>query len=340
MTRRPTRSLLVLGLVALALPGLALAARAYVSNEDDGTVSVIDTEQLRSVATVSVGKRPRGMVLSGDGARLYIAVTGTPKCPPPLTDAQCAKLRRERHADGVAVLDTAALKLVRTLPSGSDPERVELARDGRTLFVTNKDAARVSVLDLRRGRVTGSFPVGREPEGVRLAPNGAWLLVTSETDNTVTIADAARHQVLHTVLVGTRPRDLAFAPDGSAAFVSGEGDATVYRLALPSGAPAARFLQLPQELKPMGVVFDVPRGRLYVTTGHGGTVAVVSSAGELQQQVQVGGRPWGIALTADGRQLVTANGPLGNATVLDAATLKVLGKVETGHGAWGVVCAR
>src|SRR5579871_1108703 len=91
MTRRPARSLPVL-LAALALPGLALAARAYVSNEDDGTVSVIDTEQLRSIATVSVGKRPRGMVLSADGARLYIALTGTPKCPPPLTDQQCAKL--------------------------------------------------------------------------------------------------------------------------------------------------------------------------------------------------------------------------------------------------------
>ncbi|MBV8782727.1 MAG: hypothetical protein JOZ67_00915 [Gammaproteobacteria bacterium] len=335
--RRPP--LLVLGLAALALPGLALAARAYVSNEDDGTVSVIDTEALRSLATVSVGKRARGMALSADGARLYVAVTGVPKCPPPLTDEQCAKLKRDRHADGVAVVDTATLKLLRTLPAGSDPERVELARDGRSLFVTDEDAAHVSVVDVARARVVAGFAVGREPEGVRLSPNGAWVLVTSEADNTVTIADAATHRVLHTVLVGTRPRDLAFAPDSSAAFVSGEGDATVYRVALPNGAPAARLLQLPRELKPMGVVFDVPRSRLYVTTGRGATVAVVSPAGDLQQQVPVGGRPWGIAL-CEGKQLVTANGPVGNATVLDAATLKILGKVETGHGAWGVVCAR
>ncbi|MBV9696780.1 MAG: hypothetical protein JO005_07630, partial [Gammaproteobacteria bacterium] len=224
--RRPP--LLVLGLAALALPGLALAARAYVSNEDDGTVNVIDTEALRSLATVSVGKRARGMALSADGARLYVAVTGVPKCPPPLTDEQCAKLKRDRHADGVAVVDTATLKLLRTLPAGSDPERVELARDGRSLFVTDEDAAHVSVVDVARARVVAGFAVGREPEGVRLSPNGAWLLVTSEADNTVTIADAATHRVLHTVLVGTRPRDLAFAPDSSAAFVSGEGDATVY----------------------------------------------------------------------------------------------------------------
>ena len=326
------------GLAALLLPALALAARGYVSNEDDGTVSVVDTEQLQVLATVPVGKRPRGMVLSADGARLYVAVTGVPKCPPPLTDEQCAKLHRDRHADGVAVLDTRTMRLMRTLAAGSDPERVELSRDGRALFATNEDAARVSVVDLARERVAATFPVGREPEGVRLAPNGQWLLVTSEADNTVTIADAQGRHVLHTVLVGTRPRDLAFAPDSSSAFVSGEGDATVYKVALPNGAPATRLLQLPRELKPMGVVFDAPRGRLYVTTGHGASVAVVSPAGNLERQVAVGGRPWGLALTPDGRRLLTANGPVANVTVIDAATLAVLGRITVGHGAWGVVC--
>ena len=85
-------------LAALAL-GLtwtqAHAARAYVSNEDDGTVSVVDTQRLESVATIAVGKRPRGMVLSRDGKQLFVVVSGLPKCPPPLTDEQCAKLPRE-----------------------------------------------------------------------------------------------------------------------------------------------------------------------------------------------------------------------------------------------------
>ena len=67
----------------------AHAARAYVSNEDDGTVSVVDTQRLESVATIAVGKRPRGMVLSRDGKQLYVVVSGLSKCPPPLTDEQC-----------------------------------------------------------------------------------------------------------------------------------------------------------------------------------------------------------------------------------------------------------
>src|SRR5205814_3281311 len=69
-----------LALVVFLLPVGARATRAYVSNEDDGTVTVIDTQRLAALATVTVGKRPRGLVLSPDGASLYVALTGLPKC--------------------------------------------------------------------------------------------------------------------------------------------------------------------------------------------------------------------------------------------------------------------
>jgi YVTN family beta-propeller protein len=328
-------------LAALAL-GLtwtqAHAARAYVSNEDDGTVSVVDTQRLESVATVAVGKRPRGMALSRDGKQLFVVVSGLPKCPPPLTDAQCAKLPREPKADGIVIVDTVGLRAARIIKGVTDPERIELSRDEHTLFVTDEDASRVSVIDLARGKSIASIPVGHEPEGVRLSPNGQWLLVTSESDNNVAIIDPATHKVLHTVLVGTRPRDIAFSADSATAYVTGEADASIYRLALPSGAPATQITQLRKDARPMGIVMDGPRERLYVSTGRGGTVVALSAAdGKLIREVAVGARPWGLALTPDGRRLVSANGSSGDVTVLDTDTLAILGKVSVGRGPWGVV---
>jgi YVTN family beta-propeller protein len=316
----------------------AQAARAYVSNEDDGSVTVVDTQRLESVATVAVGKRPRGMVLSRDGKQLFVVLSGLPKCPPPLTDEQCAKLPRDRQADGIAIVDTAGLRVARLLKGVTDPERIELSRDERTLFVTDEDSARVSVIDIARGKAIASIPVGHEPEGVRLSPNGQWLLVTSETDNNVAIIDPAAHKVLHTVLVGNRPRDIAFSADSAVAYVTGEADGSVYRIALPDGAPATQMVQLRKEARPMGIVMDGPRERLYVSTGRGGTVAAVTAAdGKLVREVGVGARPWGLALTPDGRRLVSANGSSGDVTVLDTDTLAVLGKVGVGRGPWGVV---
>jgi YVTN family beta-propeller protein len=333
------RLLPALGLCSawLGLAQPADAGRAYVSNEDDGTVTVLDTQRLALIATVPVGKRPRGLALSRDGSRLYVAVSGLPKCPPPMRDEDCAKLPRDPQADGIAVIDTAALRPLPVIRGVSDPERVALSHDGRTLFVTDEDAARLSVLDALHGTPVAGIAIGREPEGVRVSPDGRWVLTTSEEENSVAIIDARRHTLVRTVAVGKRPRDLAFTPDSRTAYVSGEGDASVFRVALPDGEPAVRLLQLRKEARPMGVALDAQRGRLYVSTGHAGTVAVISvSDGTLIGEVAVGGRPWGIALTDHGERLVTANGPAGDVAVVDTQALAVLGKVTAGHGPWGV----
>jgi YVTN family beta-propeller protein len=53
--------------------------------------------------------------------------------------------------------------------------------------------------------------------------------------------------------------------------------------------------------------------------------------------VDVGVRPWGIALTSDGRKLYSANGPSNDVTVVDVETMKVLKKIPAGELPWGVV---
>src|SRR5215471_15692821 len=144
----------------LAPASAAHAARAYVSNEDDGTVTVVDTQRLAALATLTVGKRPRGLALSRDGKRLYVALSGLPKCPPPLRDEDCARLPRDAQADGIAVIDTATLQPLARLREVSDPERVDLSEDGRTLFVTEEDAARLALIDVAHASVSARIPVG------------------------------------------------------------------------------------------------------------------------------------------------------------------------------------
>jgi YVTN family beta-propeller protein len=325
-------------LAALALAQPARAERVYVSNEDDGTVAVIDADRGAAIATIAVGKRPRGLALSRDGKLLYVALSGVPKCPPPITDEECAKLPRDRAADGIAVVDTARLERTRVLTGVSDPERVALGRDGRRLYVSEEDAARLAVVDAARGRILATVPAGREPEGVRVSPNGRWVLVTSEEDNTVTIVDTKSLSVVGKATVGTRPRDLAFSPDSRFAYVSGEADASLYRVAVPAGAPASEFFRLRREVRPMGVALDAGRGRLYVGAGRAGTVAVVALAGpSLAAEIACGGRPWGVALGAGGRRLYSPNGPSGEVAIVDAETLAVTARIATGKGPWAVV---
>ena len=53
--------LALLAATVLALPPAARAGHAYVSNEDDHTVSVIDTAKNAVVKTIPVGKTPWGV---------------------------------------------------------------------------------------------------------------------------------------------------------------------------------------------------------------------------------------------------------------------------------------
>ena len=59
-------------------PVISAPARAYVTNELSGDLTVIDLATRLTVATVPLGKRPRGIAPSPDGRLLYIALSGAP----------------------------------------------------------------------------------------------------------------------------------------------------------------------------------------------------------------------------------------------------------------------
>jgi YVTN family beta-propeller protein len=53
--------------------------------------------------------------------------------------------------------------------------------------------------------------------------------------------------------------------------------------------------------------------------------------------VEVGRRPWGIALSPDGKTLYSANGPSNDVSAVDLATNTVTQTFKAGAGPWGIV---
>src|SRR5690606_10831209 len=162
--------------------------------------------------------------------------------------------------------------------------------------------------------------------------------VTNESDNAVSVIDTSTLKVVKSVRVGHRPRDAAFTPDSRIAYVSGEFDASLYRMAVPQGEPVERVLQLRKEARPMAVILDSKRNRIYLSTGRGRTVAVIDAQTmELVKEIEVGTRPWGLALSEDGRHLYSANGPSNDVSVVDTSSLSVVKRIPVGETPWGIV---
>jgi PQQ-dependent catabolism-associated beta-propeller protein len=309
---------------------------AYVTNEDSQNLTVIDTRTDTVVATIAVGTRPRGVKVSPDGRTVYVALSGSPKCPPSMPDEECEKLKADKTKDGIAEVDVVARRVRRVLPGGSDPEQFDITNDGKRLYISNEDAGSASVVDVEKGTIDTTVKVGAEPEGVRISPDGKIVYVTAESDTSIRVLDAATGAVKARIKVGRRPRDVAFTPDGKRAYATAEVGGTVSVIDVAHNRVLAT-ISLPKDAKPMGVRVSPDGDRVYVATGRGGTVVVIDPAtNKITGSVKVGQRPWGIALTPDGSKLYTANGPSNDVSVVDTKTLQVIKTIPVGKIPWGV----
>jgi quinoprotein dehydrogenase-associated probable ABC transporter substrate-binding protein len=312
------------------------AELVYVTNEDAGTISIISAATQKVIGEVPVGTRPRGIEVSRDGELVYVALSGSPKCPPTTPDEECAKLAADKTKDGIAVVDARRRTVLRVLPGGSDPEEFDVDAAGGRLFVSNEDAGELSIVDLATGKVLRTVKVGSEPEGVRLRPDRAAVYVTSESDHAVTVVDAGSGAVLGNIPVGWRPRDSIFSGDGARAYVSSEHGGSVAVVDVAANE-VVETIALPAGSLPMGLALAPDETRLYVANGRARTVSVIDLAtATLVADVRVGARPWGIGLTSDGKFLYTANGSSNDVSVIDTASLNVVATIRVGATPWGI----
>jgi YVTN family beta-propeller protein len=333
-------------------------AQVLVTNEDSGDVTVIDADRDEIVRTIHVGKRPRGLRVSADGKLLFVALSGTPKAPPP--DARLAAaapvhvegqnadppadperdVKRDDAADGIAIVDLGTGTLVRVLSAGRDPEAFDVTPDGKTLWVSNEETAEVSVVDVASGRVRRTVPVGPEPEGVTVGPDGRFVYVTSEASNEIDVIRTSGGGVERRIPTGLRPRAIAFGPDGAHAYVTAELGGVLHIVDATSHAAVGQVGTGKPGVKPMGVAISPDGTHAYVANGREGSVAVIDVATRrLARTIDgVGARPWGIAITPNGKKLYVAAGP--DVAVIDIARGAVIKRLAGGRGPWGVAIAR
>ncbi|MFZ4627645.1 MAG: beta-propeller fold lactonase family protein [Blastocatellia bacterium] len=311
--------------------------RVYVTNESTGDLSVIDGTTWEVIATVPLGKRPRGIHASPDKRTIYVALSGSPPAPPGVDESTLPPA--DKSADGIGVFDVETNRLVRVLDGGSDPENFAVTADGQTILVSNEDAAGLSYVNIGTGKLEATVEVGEEPEGVTLTPDGTRVYVTDEADAALSVIDVAARKRISTFKVGRRPRNVVFLPDGKRGYVNAENDGTVVLF------DAERNVKLEEirlgeagKIKPMGLVLSADARQLFVSTGRGRKVFVIDTAtNQPTASFEVGVRPWGLALSPDGKTLFTANGPSNTVSVIDLTRQQIAKEVSVTGSPWGVL---
>src|SRR5438874_5065808 len=245
----------------------------FVSNERSGDVTVIDGSTDAVIATVPVGKRPRGIHATPDGKRLFVTLSGSPRMAPGVDENRAPA---DKTADGLGVIDVAARKLIDRWHVGSDPEQFAISRNGKFAFIANEDDASASTINLDSGQSRGQIKVSEEPEGVGVNPSNGEVYVTCEEKGEVFAIDPDAQRVIAKIDTGGRPRSVAFLPDGSRAYVPCENVGYVAVIDAKSHQLLSK-IQLPMGSLPMGTAISTDGKELYVSTGRGNAVAIIDT---------------------------------------------------------------
>ena len=298
----------------------------YVTNERAGTLTMIDADAQQAVGTITLGKRPRGIVANADQTPRLCRVEriADRRTRRGRIETAAAGQRRGRHRRGGRI----RAKLLRVLRAGSDPEGIALSRDGKRAFIANEDTGQVSVVQVADGSVSAVIQGGRGA-GRHRRHAGRQAGVGDLRGRRRRVRDRPR-------LAGRSSSRSKSAPGrGRSRFSPTAREPTSRpktRPRLQSSIPARcrrlKKISLGDGMRPMGTAMAADGKQLYVTTGRSKMVLIVDTAtDQVVGSIEAGQRPWGIALSPDGKTLYTANGPSNDVSVIDLASRTVTKKI-------------
>jgi DNA-binding beta-propeller fold protein YncE len=171
---------------------------AVFTCEFAGRVAVIDIATHHLLRMIDMPQRhtvmgPQDIKLAPDGSVYYIA---------------------DSDANGLWVLDGAATRVLRFIPTGGGAHGLYLSRDAKQLYVTNRHEGSVSVLDSYTGveQAKWLLPGGGSPDMGNVTADGSQLWLSGRYDKAIYVLSTKDGSLLKKIPVGNQPHGLCVWP--------------------------------------------------------------------------------------------------------------------------------
>ena len=171
---------------------------AVFTCEFAGRVAVVDIEHRTLLRMIDMPHRnttmgPQDIKLAPDGSVFYIA---------------------DSEQNGLWVLDGAATKVVKEIPTGHGAHGLYLSRDAKQLYVTNRHEGSVSVLDSYTGApiTKWQIPGGGSPDMGNVTADGTQLWLSGRYDRAIYVLSTADGSMIRKIPVGDGPHGLCVWP--------------------------------------------------------------------------------------------------------------------------------
>ncbi len=164
-------------------------------------LSVVDAATATEIARVPIGRYPRGIAVSSDSTKAYVAVMG---------------------GSEIAIVDltnlTAPISWITGV--GRGPRSLVLSADDRYLFVTLNHGGAVVKIDLATNAVVGSVVTGVGARSIAVSGDGTAVFVVNYHSNTFSKVRTADMVELQRIATPDRPIGITFDPEARRVWVA------------------------------------------------------------------------------------------------------------------------
>ena len=159
-----------------------------VTNWCSYTLDVISIEKQKKVKSIKIGRYPRGIAVSADSSKAYIAEMGG------------------SNIHEINLTDFSK----KLIPVGVNPRAIVLSPDNTKLYVTLNIAGKVAAWDLVNHKSLGSVKTGNAARSLAISSDGTALFVVNFKSGTLSKVRASDLKVLQTIKVCNEPIGITY----------------------------------------------------------------------------------------------------------------------------------
>ncbi len=217
-------------------------------------ITLYDADTEKRICQAHLGVSPHEAAFSLDGKFAYVPVYGSSGVGKPGTDGHTLHFIRTADCTEAGVLDTGENKrphgiavgasgaiyltteisqsvlvidpLSRTIKAkiptnSSTSHMIGLAKDEKTIYVSNVQSKTVSVLNVSGAKLAREIPTGVENQRMTISPNGMWFVTSLGPEHKIAFYRTSDLQLDFAIQVEGTPFVAAFSADGKYLFEGG-----------------------------------------------------------------------------------------------------------------------